>query len=344
MAPRVEDHPMGRSKLSGIDVFSTCPASTEVTRELYLQQVINVARWSEAWGCAGTLIDAGNSLVDPWLVAYTIIRHTRTLCPMVAVQPLYMHPYAVAKVVSTIGSLYGRRVLLNMDPGSFENDIVALNDLTPHDRRFDRLVEYTLVIKKLLGSPAPLTYRGEFYTVDRVELAPVAPPELFPGIFIADSPETGANAAARLGAIAVKCPKVASEETGPSDKSVKFAVRIGVLAREDADEAWKIAQTRFAGDRRGQPTQQAMKVSDSTSHRELGVPTPSVKKAPYWSGPFRNPKTMSPYLVGSHEEVAGEIAKYVRMGYRTFILDVPPNAEEFGHIAVVFNQLDSSPS
>ena len=114
MAPRVEDHPMGRSKLSGIDVFSTCPASTEVTRELYLQQVINVARWSEAWGCAGTLIDAGNSLVDPWLVAYTIIRHTRTLCPLVAVQPLYMHPYAVAKIVSTIGSLYGRRVLLNI--------------------------------------------------------------------------------------------------------------------------------------------------------------------------------------------------------------------------------------
>src|SRR5579864_73534 len=207
MVPRVEDHLMGRSKLRGIDVFSTCPALTEVTHDMYLQQVINVARWSEAWGWAGTLIDAGNSLADPWLVAYTIIRHTRALCPLVAVQPLYMHPYAVAKIVSTIGSLFGRRVSLNMDPGSFENDLAPLNDVTPPSRRYDRLVEYTLVIKKLLGSPAPLTYRGEFYTVDRVKLAPEAPAGLFPGIFIAESPETGANAAARLGAIAVKCPK-----------------------------------------------------------------------------------------------------------------------------------------
>jgi alkanesulfonate monooxygenase len=113
MAPRVENHLMERSRLSGIDVFSMCPASTEVTHDLYLQQVIDVARWGEAWGCAGTLINAGNSLVDPWLVAYTIIRHTRTLCPLVAVQPLYMHPHAVAKIVSTIGCRYGRRVLLN---------------------------------------------------------------------------------------------------------------------------------------------------------------------------------------------------------------------------------------
>src|SRR5438046_3942171 len=107
MAPRIEDHSLGTSRLSGIDVISTCPASTEVTHNLYLQQVINVARWSEAWGCAGTLIDADYSLVDPWLVAYTILRHTRTLYPLVAVQPLFMHPYAVAKIVSTIGYLYG---------------------------------------------------------------------------------------------------------------------------------------------------------------------------------------------------------------------------------------------
>jgi len=335
---------MGTSNLSGIDVISTCPASTEVTHTLYLQQVINVARWSEAWGCAGTLIDADYSLVDPWLVAYTILRHTRTLCPLVAVQPLYMHPYAVAKIVSTIGCLYGRRVSLNMDPATFENDLAPPNDSTRFGKPYDRLVEYTLVIKKLLGSPGPLTYHGKFYTVDQVKLAPVAPPELFPAIFVPESPETGANAAARLGAIAVKCPKVANEETGPSDKSVKFAIRIGILAREDADEAWTIAQTRFPEDRRGQLTRQlARKVSDSTQAQEFGVPTPGVRKGPYWFGPIRSHRTMCPYLVGSYEEVAGEIATYVRMGYRTLILDIPPNAEEFGHLAVVFDQLDSSP-
>jgi alkanesulfonate monooxygenase len=334
---------MSGSKLSGIDIFSTCPASSEVSHDLYLQQVINTARWSEAWGCAGTLIDAGNSLVDPWLVAYTIIRYTRTLCPLVAVQPLYMHPYAVAKIVSTIGCLYGRRVMLNLDPESFESDL-APNDSTPSAGRNDRLVEYTLVIKKLLGSPDPLTYHGRFYTVDQIKLIPVAPPELFPGIFVSASPEIGANAAARLGAIAVKSPKVANEEAGPSDKSVKFAIRLGIIAREDAAEAWKIARGRFPKDRRGPSTPlSAARVAGPPEHEEARGLTRRVERGPYWLGPFRHYKAMCPYLVGSYKEVAGEIAKYVGMGYRTFILDLPPNAEEFGHVAVVFNQLDSFP-
>ena len=44
--------------------------------------------------------------------------------------------------------------------------------------------------------------------------------------------------------------------------------------------------------------------------------------------PFQNYKTMCPYLVGSYEEVADELARYFSAGYRTIILDVPPNPEE----------------
>ena len=31
------------------------------------------------------------------VVADAILRHTAALCPLVAVQPIYMHPYTVAK-------------------------------------------------------------------------------------------------------------------------------------------------------------------------------------------------------------------------------------------------------
>jgi len=39
--------------------------------------------------------------------------------------------------------------------------------------------------------------------------------------------------------------------------------------------------------------------------------------------PFENYKTFCPYLVGSYDRVADEIARYVGVGYRTIILDVP---------------------
>jgi len=42
--------------------------------------------------------------------------------------------------------------------GGFKNDLEALNDMTPHDRRYDRLIEYTSVIKELLASPLGVSY------------------------------------------------------------------------------------------------------------------------------------------------------------------------------------------
>ena len=116
--------------------------------------MVDVARSSEKYGCRGILVYADNALVDPWPVAQIIIQKTRGLCPLVAVQPIYAHPYAIAKLIATCGFLYGRRVYLNMIAGGFKDDLAALADPTPHDRRYDRLREYTEIVKLLLAGGA----------------------------------------------------------------------------------------------------------------------------------------------------------------------------------------------
>jgi alkanesulfonate monooxygenase len=80
-----------------LEVFCTCPQSSMVFRENYVDEVRAVARWSEECGCKGILVYTDNSLVDPWLVSQVILQNTEKLCPLVAVQPAYMHPYAVAR-------------------------------------------------------------------------------------------------------------------------------------------------------------------------------------------------------------------------------------------------------
>jgi alkanesulfonate monooxygenase len=50
---------------TSIEVFSTCPPSSGMAREQYLERVGDVARWSEAAGCKGILVYSDNSLVDP---------------------------------------------------------------------------------------------------------------------------------------------------------------------------------------------------------------------------------------------------------------------------------------
>src|SRR6267378_4351152 len=203
-----------------LKVFSTCPQSSAVDQESYFKNVIDVARWSEEAGCEGILVYADNSLVDPWLVAQIIIQNTRSLCPLVAVQPIYMHPYSVAKMVSSLAHFYGRRIYLNMVAGGFKNDLVALHDTTPHDERYARLSEYTIIIKELLGSLAPVSYQGQFYVVDKLRMTPPLPAELFPGSFVSGSSDTGLAVARVLGATAVKYPQPAEREPHCSDEGL----------------------------------------------------------------------------------------------------------------------------
>ncbi|MBZ5571192.1 MAG: LLM class flavin-dependent oxidoreductase [Acidobacteriia bacterium] len=325
---------------SDIEVFSTSPQSIAVSRESYLENVIEVARWSEECGCQGILVYTDNGLVDPWLVAQVILQNTSRLCPLVAVQPAYMHPYSVAKMVSSFGHFYRRRLYLNMVAGGFTNDLVALNDTTPHDKRYARLTEYTTIIKGLLQSPNPVTFRGEFFTVDKLKMTPPLPAELMPGILVSGSSDAGLAAARALGATAVMYPKPAKEY---EDEQVRVSpdtgVRVGIIARQNEDEAWAVAHERFPEDRKGQIAHKlAMKVSDSSWHKQLSELADETEKerSPYWLFPFQNYKTFCPYLVGSYDRVALELARYMGIGYRTFILDIPPSREELGHIGAVF--------
>ena len=325
----------------GVSVFSTSPQSTAVEQNLYRQNVIDVARWSEAAGCEGILVYTDNSLVDPWLVAQIIIENTERLCPMLAIQPAYMHPYTVAKMVSSLGHFYGRRIFLNMVAGGFKNDLSALNDTTPHDKRYARLVEYTTIIQELLRSPAPVTYRGEFYVVDKLRMTPPLAPELMPGVFVSGSSEAGLNAAVALAAVAIKYPQPAAVEPDNAGSAIPSGIRVGIVARESEEEAWSVADARFPADRKGQLTHQlAMKTSDSAWHQQLSNMAVATRTddTPYWLWPFENYKTFCPYLVGSYERVASEIAKYIERGFQTFLLDIPPAQDELQHINLVFSQ------
>lgn len=326
---------------SAAHVFSTSPQSSAVDRNSYLRNVIEVARWSEEAGCEGILVYTDNSLVDPWLVAQIIIENTKHLSPLVAVQPAYMHPYAVAKMVASLAHLYGRRVYLNMVAGGFKNDLAALNDTTPHDKRYARLMEYTTIVQELLKSSSPLTYRGEFYVVDKLRMTPSLAPELQPGVFVSGSSDAGLMAAHALGATAIKYPQPAESEVGCLDSTIQYGVRVGIIAREHQDDAWSVAHARFPEDRKGQLTHQlAMKTSDSSWHKQLSDMAAETRKGrnPYWLWPFENYKTFCPYLVGSYEQVAAELAKYIDRGFATFILDIPSTREELEHVGVVFSK------
>jgi alkanesulfonate monooxygenase len=323
----------------GIRLFSTCPQSKEFAPADYLPHVRRVARWSEAAGCAGMLIYTDNSIVDPWLVAQLVLQETRELCPLVAVQPVYMLPYTAAKMVASLGSLHGRRIWLNMLAGGFRNDLIALGDETAHDDRYVRTVEYALLMRRLLESDQPVNFSGRFYNVRGVRLVPTLTEELRPGWLISGSSPAGRAAAIEMGAVAVEYPAPPDALRDSDHVPAGRGIRVGIIARADADEAWEVAHSRFPDDRRGRLSHAlAMKTSDSAWHRTLSelARERQADGNPYWLWPFEQHRTFCPYLVGDFTTVAHEIARYLALGHATFILDIPLDAEDLEMAAIVF--------
>jgi len=324
-----------------IKVFTTCPVSTLDKARACVRRIENVARWSEAAGCEGILVFSDNRQLDPWLVSRAIIGATDRLCPLVAVQPAYAHPYTIAKTIASFGFMYGRKLYLNMVAGGFANDMQALNDATPHDQRYVRLVEYTKIIQELLRSDEPVTFDGAFYKIANLRMVPPLPTELQPPVFVSGSSDAGRNAASELGATAIEYPMPAADASQQGDrphKKPEYGIRIGSTTHREEARAWSIAHDRFPDDRKGQLTRQlATKVSDSRWHQQLSALADNEgRSGNYWLAPFRNYQAMCPYLVGSFDQVAAELARYVDDGCTTFILDEPASEEDMQHTGFAF--------
>lgn len=326
-----------------VEVYTTCSQSKDFEGSDYVRRIVDVAQWSEELDCRGMLIYTDNGLIDPWSVAEIVIQNTSRLAPLVAVQPVYMHPYWVAKKIATIAYLYGRSVALNMLAGGFKADLAALGDETPHDDRYLRMTEYTQIISGLLQGP-PVVSAGKYYNVKKLTIAPPVLPELLPALLMSGSSAAALASAKTLGATAIRYPQPPESEAEEREAiatGVKCGARVGIIARENRDEAWREAYTLFPTDQRGQVQHKlAMAVSDSVWHKQLSGlnEDPGSQDNPYWLSPMKSYQTFCPYLVGSYSRVAEELRRYIALGFRTWITDIPPSREELAHVMEAFRR------
>jgi len=324
-----------------LKIFTTCPVAAVDKARACVRRIENVARWSEEAGCEGILVSADDRQLDPWLVSRAVIGATDKLCPLITVQPTYAHPYTVAKTIASLGFMYGRRTYLNMVADDVANDLQALNDTIPHDQHQARLVEYARIIQALLRNDEPVTYDGAFYQVMNLRLAPPLPVELQPQVFVSGSSDAAHNAALELGATPIESSMPADTrgqqpERAPGKRG--YGVRLGIITDRDEARAWLIASKRFPDGRRGQLAPPfAPKVSDARWHQPFPDPADSQGRSDnYWLTPLRNQQATCPYLVGSYDQIAAELARYLDDGYTTFILDEPANEEEMQQIGFTF--------
>jgi alkanesulfonate monooxygenase len=317
-----------------LQLLSSCPDSIGSRPDEYFRRVLDAARWAEQAGHQAFLIHSSNQLADPWVVAQMVMDETAQIAPIVTVQPLYSHPYAVAKKVATLAQRYGRAPHLNLAAGPYRADLLSLGDSTPHDERYARLVEFGTVIRQLLRSEYPVVFDGDFYRLHKPAALPPLPLLQQPGFFVCAASEAGRAAAIELGATTVHDVTTTATTTTP-------CVRLGVIARETEAAAWDAAHARFPVDhatRFARRLEMAWSDSRSLTGLQAAAVEESTANPHLWLAPFENRQAHCAYLVGSHSDVAKHVRRLMDAGAHTFLLDDPASETELEHTRLVFER------
>lgn len=317
-----------------VEVFTISPRTTE--QKLYWRDIQTVARLSQQFDCTGVLIFTGNDVyVEPWIVAHYLITETETLCPLVAVNPVYMHPFSAAKMISSLAYLYKRKVYLNLVTGTALSYLEALGDRLSHDERYERLGEYVQIISRLLSDDGLTSFDGKFYQVSNLVLLPKVPKSLLPGFLVAGQSEAAREICRSVGGVGMQMLQPGLDQSINAQTGIHF----GIVTRDKEEKAWEAAKRLYPEDEAGREVlDYSMSNTDSVWKRHLkGISDDEAKlPANYWLTPFRNLKADCPYVVGDYECVVNLLVSLIEKGIRVFVLEAPPHEEEFRHIDTAF--------
>ena len=322
---------------SEITVIGACPSfGDDMTGIEYLEKIKTSATRSERYGFSAMLVYSDHQQFDPWLAANYLMSFTKKISPLIAVQPLYMHPFTVAKSVASLSLIHDRPVHLNFISGGFPHDLEAFCDTVAHDQRYDRVGEYGEIVRSLLSTKRPLTYRGHYYQVDGLHLQIAAGMKSdCASIFtVSGSSAAGMAVAKRLKARAIEYLRPVHHYNGISrPEGVEYGTRLGIISRQSTEEAWAVARNRYPDDELGREVRQYYtRVSDSVWVKELGSEVVVPEGHPYWLGPYSNGQASCPFLIGAREDVASELVGYLKMGLRTFLVEDPLTDEDASDI------------
>ncbi len=315
-------------------IFTVIPRTPDARR--YSEDLDALTHWSDRSGCAGVLLFTGtHTPIDPWVAAQRIISQSQSLEPIIAVNPAFMHPLSVARMVSSIAQIYGRKVHLNLIAGTSLGELESIGDRSGHDNRYGRLKEYAEIFCLLMSSQRPVSFEGNHYSVADLQLLPALPKAFSPGLFIAGHSRPALELATRVGAQRMcMLPPSVDQRAEPG-----AALHFGVVVAESWNEARDTATALFPIDEDG-PEMVAASMSNTDAlwkhslHREAEKQAEAALMAPgVWLQPYRMGQADCPYLVGSRSDVAEMLLRLISGGNSTFVIEIPLNASILQELA-----------
>lgn len=308
--------------------------------DTYVQNHKDVIGWSNQYNCEGMLCStSGYDAFDPWVWAQYICEHT-SISPFIAINPIYVHPFAAARKIFSLSKLYNRKIYINCVTGSAQADLNHLHDSLTHAERYERMGEYIEILQLFFASRGPVSFEGKYYTIIQASLEGQFDLQNYPELTIAGESENATKLREQL-----NLPQL---QMLPSDNHkfselVGKSVALGIIVRPTTEEAWEAANQLYPNDRYGQKLLKMSMVGNQTDWKErlnTEMQTEVSEKFPqYWLGPFKNKYADCPYLVGSYEEIKEIISKLCEHKIHSMVLTIK-NEQEFEIINNLFRRVE----
>ncbi|MFF2090341.1 FMNH2-dependent alkanesulfonate monooxygenase [Paenibacillus sp. NPDC058174] len=328
----------GRYLGTGIGARETSPA--------YYRQIAVAA---DDLGYDGVLLPTGRSCDDPWVTASTLIPVTKRLKFLIAVRPGLVSPTLAARMAASFDRSSEGRLLINVvaggDPVELEADGLYLN----HDERYELTDEFMAIWRRLLQQET-VTLNGKHLQVTQaVNLLP-ALQQPHPPVYFGGSSPAAISVAARHADCYLTWgeppeqvkQKVAlvKERAKAAGRTVTFGIRLHIIVRETAEEAWAAANRliRHLDDETIAKAQQVYARMDSHGQQRMTAAhngsRSSLEIAPnLWAGIGLVRGGAGTALVGDPDTIAERMNEYRELGIDTFILSGYPHLEESYRVA-----------
>ena len=313
-------------------------------RDVSLRYLAQIAQAADELGFFGVLLPTGRSCEDSWIVASALVPLTRRLRFLVAVRPGLQSPSVAARMTATLDRISEGRLLINVvtggDPVENRGDGIFLD----HDERYAVTDEFLDIYTRLLAGE-DVNYKGRHLEVEGGKLLypPVQKP--FPPLYFGGSSPAGQDVAARIvqkyltwgeppAQVAEKIAAMRAQ-SAKYGRELSFGIRLHVIVRENASEAWAAADKliEHVGDATITEAQKVFARMDSVGQQRMSElhngKRDRLEISPnLWAGVGLVRGGAGTALVGDPDTVAERMKEYMQAGIDTFILSGYPHLEE----------------
>ncbi len=307
----------------------------------YLRQIAEAA---DSLGYYGALLPTGKSCEDSWVVASALAPQTERLRFLVAVRPGLQSPTVAARMTATLDRVSRGRLMINVvtggDPIENKGDGLFLS----HSHRYDLTREFLEIYTELLRGET-VNYTGRHLQVEAGKLLFRPCQDPHPPLYFGGSSDAGLDVAARLidtyltwgepPEDVAKKIAVARKAALARNRELKFGIRLHVVVRETAEEAWRAADRLIShlDDATIAAAQNVFARMDSVGQSRMaalhGGRRDRLEVSPnLWAGVGLVRGGAGTALVGDPQTVATRMKEYMALGIDSFILSGYPHLEE----------------